>query len=94
MYWILVIAYNFTSDNSDVVTYMTCVAVGSVLIVVCGLIVKNREAICRHKSGNNAVKHLIHKLKQPTVHDGHNKKVAESLYDEINEKYMINFDGE
>ncbi|CAG2234544.1 unnamed protein product [Mytilus edulis] len=39
-----------TSNNSDVVIYMTCVAVGSVLVVVGGLLVKNKEAICRIKS--------------------------------------------
>ncbi|XP_071128156.1 uncharacterized protein [Mytilus edulis] len=83
-----------TSNGGDVVIYMTCVAVVSVLVVVCGLIVKKREAICTNQSGNKSVKHLIHKMKQSTSHNGHNKKVAESLYDEIDEKYMINFVGE
>ncbi|CAC5366228.1 unnamed protein product [Mytilus coruscus] len=83
-----------TSINGDVVIYMTCVAVGSVLVVVCGLLVKNKEAICKNKPGNNSVRHMIHKLKQPTFRDGRNKKVAENLYDDINEKYMINFDDE
>ncbi|CAC5423938.1 unnamed protein product [Mytilus coruscus] len=83
-----------TSNNGDVVIYMTCVAVGSVLVVVCGLLVKNKEAICKHKPENNSVRHMIHKLKQPTFRDGRNKKVSENLYDDINEKYMIDFDGE
>ncbi|XP_076071827.1 uncharacterized protein LOC143043384 [Mytilus galloprovincialis] len=83
-----------TSNNGDVVIYMTCVAVGSVFVVVGGLLVKNKEAICRIKSGDSSVKHIIHHFKQPCINDAHKQKDAERLYDEINEKYMINFDGE
>ncbi|XP_063414046.1 uncharacterized protein LOC134696278 [Mytilus trossulus] len=85
------------SGHDDVVTYMTCVAVGSVLVVVCGLLVKNREAICRRNGTSmTAMKNEITKRKRQSVSSGKNsgKDKKESLYAEINEKYMINFDGE
>ncbi|XP_052077400.1 uncharacterized protein LOC127715405 [Mytilus californianus] len=82
------------NGNGNVAIYMTCVAVASILVVVSSLIVKNRKIICRQKSRNNSLTTNIKKIKQPTFRFGRNKKVAESLYDEINEKYMINFDGE
>ncbi|XP_052076532.1 uncharacterized protein LOC127714500 [Mytilus californianus] len=82
--------------NSNVVTYMTCVAVGSVLVVVCGLIVKNREAICRRKPSNKAIKTKIKKRKWSNFSFGkaNVKDKKESLYADINEKDMLNLDGE
>ncbi|CAC5359818.1 unnamed protein product [Mytilus coruscus] len=84
------------SEHDDIVTYMTCVAIGSVLIVICGLIAKNREAVCRRNGSITAMKNKITKRKQPNFSPGKNygKDKKESLYAEINEKYMINFDGE
>ncbi|VDI70637.1 Hypothetical predicted protein [Mytilus galloprovincialis] len=82
------------NGNGNVAIYMTCVAVVSILVVVCGLIVKNRKIICRQKYRNNSRATNIKKIKQPTFRLKRNKKVAESLYDDINEKYMMNFDGE
>lgn len=85
---------NLDNGNGNIVIYMTCVAVVSILVVICGLIVKNRKKICRQKSRNNSRATNIKKIKQPIFRLKRNKKVAESLYDDINEKYMINFDGE
>lgn len=75
---------------------MTCVAVGSVLVVVCGLIVKNREAIFQRKSSNKAMTTEIKKRKRSNFGFGKEnvKDKKESLYADINEKYMLNFDGE
>ncbi|CAC5356695.1 unnamed protein product [Mytilus coruscus] len=80
--------------NNNVVTYMTCVAVGSVLVVVFGLIVKNREAICRLKPSTKAMKTENKKRKWPKFSIGKANVKKESLYADINEKYMLNFDGE
>ncbi|XP_052076543.1 uncharacterized protein LOC127714504 [Mytilus californianus] len=84
------------AEHDDVVTYMTCVAVGSVLVVICGLLAKNREAVCRRNGSITAMENEITKRKRPNFGpckiNGKDKK--ESLYAEINEKYMINFDGE
>ncbi|CAC5359829.1 unnamed protein product [Mytilus coruscus] len=84
------------AGHDDVVTYMTCVAVGSVLVVICGLLVKNREAVCRRNGSITAMKNEITERKRPKFGPGKNngKDKKKSLYAEINEKYMINFDGE
>ncbi|CAC5359843.1 unnamed protein product [Mytilus coruscus] len=84
------------TEVNNVVIYMTCVAVGSVLIVVFGLIIKNSEATCRRKPSNKVMKTEIKKRKWSNFSFGkaNVKDKKESLYADINEKYMLNFDGE
>ncbi|CAC5355618.1 unnamed protein product [Mytilus coruscus] len=83
------------NGNSNVVIYVICVAAGSVLIVICGIFVKNREAVCRRKPTTIAMENATRKRKEPELSfEKKTKKKKESMYADINEKYMINFDGE
>ncbi|XP_071128155.1 uncharacterized protein [Mytilus edulis] len=84
------------NGNSNVIIFMVCVAAGSVVIVICAILVKNRGAICRRKKTTTAMENAMKKRKGQTL-KCKNKNVKdnrESMYADINEKYMINFDGE
>ncbi|XP_052075793.1 uncharacterized protein LOC127713863 isoform X2 [Mytilus californianus] len=84
------------NGNSTIVIYVICVAAGSVLIVICGIFVKNREAVCRRKPTTIVMENTTRKRKEPKLsfRKENLKNKKESMYDDINEKYMINFDGE
>ncbi|XP_052076542.1 uncharacterized protein LOC127714502 isoform X9 [Mytilus californianus] len=85
------------NGSSNVVIFMACVAVGGILIVICGTILaKNREAVCRRKPTTIAMENAIRKRKGQTLsfEEENVKEKKESMFAHINEKYMINFDGE
>ncbi|XP_063414402.1 uncharacterized protein LOC134696500 isoform X1 [Mytilus trossulus] len=84
------------NGNSNVIIFIACVAAGSIVIVICAILVKNRGAVRRRKPINIAREHAKRSKKGQTL-KCKNKNVKdnrESMYADINEKYMINFDGE